>query len=64
MATYSNHQKHVAIDRASFDGTKMLPSPVGNMLTSALNVFEDDEKCGFLPTFGFPFLPVFESSQF
>ena len=31
---------------------------------SVLDVFEDDEKHGFLPTFGFPFLPVFESSQF
>ena len=59
-----NHQKHLTFDRGSFDGTKMLPSPVGNMLTSALDIFEDDEKYGFLPTFGFPFLSVFESSQF
>ena len=29
-----------------------------------LDIFEDDGKHGFLPTFGFPFLPVFESSQF
>ena len=61
---FPTHQKYLAIDRGSFVGSKMMSSPVGNMLTSALDVFEDDDKHGFLPTFGFPFLPVFESSQF
>ena len=53
---FPEHQKYLPIDRGSFDGTKMLLSPVGDTLTSALDVFEDDEKHGFLPTFGFPFL--------
>ena len=64
LQCFPEHQKHLRIDRGSFDGTKMLLSPVGDMLTSALDVFENHEKHGFLPTFGFPFLPVFESSQF
>ena len=41
MAMHPSHQKCLAIGRGSFDGTKVLPSPVGNMLTSALDIFED-----------------------
>ena len=43
---FPEHQKHLPIDRGSFDGTKILLSPVGDMLTSTLDIFEDDEKHG------------------
>ena len=62
---FPDHQKHLTIDRGSLDGMEMSLSPVGNMLTSTLDIFlRRRRKHGFLPTFGFPFLPVFESSQF
>ena len=32
-----------------------LLSPVEDLLTSALEIFEDDEKCGVLPPLGFHF---------
>ena len=39
----------------SLDGSWMVLSPVEDLLTSALEIFEDDGKHGFLPPLGFHF---------
>ena len=59
LAMHSGHQKHPATNHGSLVEQEALLSPNENALASALEIFEDDEKFGFLPTIGFPLLSVF-----
>ena len=52
---HSSHQKHLAIDRGSLVEQDVLLSPVGNVLSSMLEIFEDGKNTVFSPLLGFHF---------